>query len=140
MEKIIIQITSGRGPVECCRVVAKVQEKILAHARKLGIVTEVLDSKKADLKGTLLSAAILAKSPGGAQNSKSVKDSRDGPGSADLQAFIKEWRGTVQCLERLEQKILAWQTSQLISQQQTRWQEHNALERGNAVKTISEDL
>jgi peptide chain release factor len=27
MEKIIIQITSGRGPVECCRVVARVQER-----------------------------------------------------------------------------------------------------------------
>ncbi|HEX9509747.1 MAG TPA: peptide chain release factor H [Puia sp.] len=216
MEKIIIQITSGRGPIECCRVVARVQEKILAHARKMGVVTEVLDSKKADLKGTLLSATILAKSP---KDGKTANNA----GSADLQAFVKEWRGTIQwiapspyrkfhkrknwfvgveifdvkeqlqwnpkevvfetcrasgpggqnvnkvetavrgthtpsgiqvlamdsrsqwqnkqlCLERLEQKILAWQTSQLICQQQTRWQEHNALERGNAVKTISEDL
>jgi len=212
MDKIIIQITAGRGPVECGRVVARVQEKILAEARRLGIQAEVLHSHPADLKGALLSTTIQV------QNSRGKNS-----GSADLQAFIKEWRGTVQwiatspyrklykrknwfvgveifdvpaklqwnpkevvfetcrasgpggqnvnkvetavrgthtpsgiqvlamdsrsqlqnkklCLQRLEQKILAWQTSQLISQQQTRWQEHNVLERGNAVKTIIEDL
>ncbi len=77
MEKVIIQITSGRGPVECCRVVAKVQEKILMQARKNGIKTEVLENKKADLKGCLLSATILGE-------------------GGNLQAFIKEWRGTIQ--------------------------------------------
>ena len=44
------------------------------------------------------------------------------------------------CLERLEEKVLAWQTGQLLIQQQARWQEHNALERGNAVKTITAAL
>jgi peptide chain release factor len=204
MEKIIIQITSGRGPVECCRVVAKVQERILIQARKNAIKTEVLENKKADLKGCLLSATILAE-------------------GGNLQAFIKEWRGTIQwiasspfrrmhrrknwfvgveifdvkerlqwnpkevrfetcrasgpggqnvnkvetavrgihipsgirvlvmdsrsqsqnkklCLERLEVKVMAWQTGLLTGEQQTRWQEHDALERGNAVKTIIEDL
>jgi len=204
MEKIIIQITAGRGPVECCRVVAKVQERMLTQARKIAIETEVLENKKADLKGTLLSATILAK-------------------GENLQAFVKEWRGTVQwispspyrkfhkrknwfvgveifdvkerlqwnpkevifetcrasgpggqnvnkvetavrgthtpsgiqvltmdsrsqwqnkklCLERLEEKVLAWQTGLLTGEQQTRWREHDALERGNAVKTIIADL
>src|ERR1700748_536952 len=77
MEKVIIQITAGRGPVECCRVVAKVQERMLADARKNAIETEVLENKKGDLKGTLLSATILAK-------------------GHHLQAFVKEWRGTIQ--------------------------------------------
>ena len=204
MEKIIIQITAGRGPIECCRVVARVQESILRQARKNGIKTEVLDNKKADLNGTLYSATILAKGPA-------------------LQVLVKEWRGTVQwigkspyrkfqkrknwfvgvemfdvkevlqwdprdvvldtcrasgpggqnvnkvetavrgthlpsviqvlamdsrsqlenkrhCLKRLEEKVIAWQTSQLIIQQQARWQEHNSLERGNAVKTIVGEL
>jgi len=207
MGKLIIQITAGRGPIECCRVVARVQEKMLTQARKNAIEAEVLENKKADLRGTLLSATILVK----------------GGKGTNLEAFIKEWRGTVQwiapspyrkfhkrknwfvgveifevkdrlqwnpkevvfetcrasgpggqnvnkvetavrgthtpsgiqvlamdsrsqlqnkklCLERLEQKIFAWQTSQLIAQQQTRWQEHNVLERGNAVKTIIDEL
>ena len=245
MDKLIIQITAGRGPVECGRVVAKVQEKILAQARRLGIEAEVLHSQKAGLPGALLSATILVKETRGTQasacskvvrrgqRSQAIKSSKEltgsqssrnkGSGVVDLPAFIKEWRGTIQwiatspyrkfykrknwfvgveifdvpaklqwnpkevifetcrasgpggqnvnkvetavrgthtpsgiqvlamdsrsqwqnkqlCLQRLEQKILAWQTSQLISQQQTRWQEHNALERGNAVKTIIEDL
>lgn len=204
MEKVIIQITSGRGPAECSRVVAKVQERILAQARKSEIEAEVLENSNAGLKGALLSSTILAK-------------------GSNLQTFVKEWRGTIQwiaqspyrkmhkrknwfvgveifdvkeplrwnpkevifetcrasgpggqnvnkvetavrgthipsgikvlamdsrsqlqnkklCLERLEAKVLAWNTSQLISGQQNRWQEHNELERGNPVKTITEKL
>jgi peptide chain release factor len=200
MEKIIIQITAGKGPLECCRVVARVQERMLAHARKIGIEIEVLANEKADLNGTLSSSTILAKGPA-------------------LPAFVKEWRGTVQwigkspyrklhkrknwfvgvevfnvkevlqwdarevtletcrasgpggqnvnkvetavrgthrpsgiqvlamdsrsqlqnkklCLKRLEDKVMAWTTRQLIDQQRARWQEHQSLERGNAVKTI----
>ena len=77
MEKIIIQITAGRGPIECCRVVARVQEKMLLQARKNGLAIEVLENKKADLNGTLLSATLLVKGPA-------------------LEPFVKEWQGTVQ--------------------------------------------
>jgi peptide chain release factor len=184
--------------------VARVQEKMLTQARNNGIEMEVLENRKADLKGTLLSATILAK-------------------GKNLQAFVGEWRGTVQwiaqspyrkfhkrknwyvgveifdvkerlpwnpqevvfetcrasgpggqnvnkvetavrgthlasgiqvlamdsrsqlqnkklCLQRLQEKVLAWQTGQLLLQQQARWQEHNILERGNAVKTILDIL
>ncbi|HEY8916709.1 MAG TPA: peptide chain release factor-like protein, partial [Chitinophaga sp.] len=44
------------------------------------------------------------------------------------------------CLQRLKAKVLAWQTEQLVAQQQHQWQEHNVLERGNAVRTIKEEL
>lgn len=44
------------------------------------------------------------------------------------------------CLERLEAKVMAWQTQQLVDGQQNRWQEHNELERGNPVKVIEQQL
>jgi peptide chain release factor len=43
-------------------------------------------------------------------------------------------------MARLEAKILIWQTEQLMLQQQSQWQEHNVLERGNPVKTIKAEL
>jgi len=204
MEKIMIQITAGRGPIECCRVVARVQELMIKQARKQGIAIEVTENIQGDLEGTLLSATLLAAGP-------------------QLGAFIKEWRGTIQwiaqspyrkfhkrknwyagveifdvkqtfnwnpkdvvidtcrasgpggqnvnkvetavrgkhlpsgiqvlamdsrsqwqnkklCLERLEAKVMAWHTAQWQGGQQHRWQEHNILERGNPVKTITERL
>ena len=50
MDKIIVQITSGRGPIECCRAVARVQEMMLKQCKAKDIEVSVLDSKKADMK------------------------------------------------------------------------------------------
>jgi peptide chain release factor len=44
------------------------------------------------------------------------------------------------CLERLEAKFMAWQMEQLVARQQDQWQEHNELERGRAVKVITDKL
>jgi peptide chain release factor len=77
MDKVIIQVTSGRGPVECCRVVARVTELILRQAKNTGIEIAVLESKKGDINGTLLSATLLAT-------------------GKQLLPFIKEWEGTIQ--------------------------------------------
>jgi hypothetical protein len=81
MDKIIIQISAGRGPVECCRVVAKVQELMVKQARKEDLKIDVLENKKADLKGTLLSATLLAE-------------------GKHLAPFIKEWQGSVQWIHK----------------------------------------
>ena len=204
MKKIIIQITSGKGPAECCRVVACVQSIMMKQAKQQDIQIEVMENKAGELNGTLLSATMLAEGD-------------------NLDAFVKEWIGTVQwiaqspyrkyhkrknwfvgvaafdvkelmlwnpkdvkletcrssgpggqnvnkvetavrgthlpsglqvmamdtrsqlenkklCLARLEAKIMVWQTGQFKEQQQSQWQEHNALERGNPVKTIKQDL
>lgn len=43
MEKVYMQITSGRGPAECCRVVALVLEKILKQAAAKGVKTEIVE-------------------------------------------------------------------------------------------------
>ena len=43
MEKTYIQITSGRGPAECCRVVSIIVEKMLKEAKQQGIYAEVVE-------------------------------------------------------------------------------------------------
>ncbi len=204
MEKMMIQLTSGKGPAECCRAVACVQSLMMKQAKQLKIKLEVLNNEAGELNGTLLSSTMMASGD-------------------NLNAFIKEWKGTIQwiaqspyrkyhkrknwfvgvaafdvkelmqwnpkdvkletcrasgpggqhvnkvetavrgthlpsglqvlamdsrsqlenkklCLQRLEAKILVWQTAQLMQQQQNQWQEHIALERGNPVKTIKSDL
>lgn len=77
MDKIIIQITAGRGPEECCRVVAKVQELMLLEAAAQGVHIRVLEQKKGISKGCFLSATLLAEGP-------------------SLKAFTASWHGTVQ--------------------------------------------
>lgn len=77
MKKVVIQITSGKGPAECCRVVALVQQMLLKQAKQLRINTEVLENVKADHEGTLLSATLMVE-------------------AENLDAFIAEWHGTIQ--------------------------------------------
>ncbi|SER44264.1 peptide chain release factor H [Pedobacter rhizosphaerae] len=77
MEKMIIQITSGKGPAECCRVVACVQSLLMKDAKIKGIDLQVLDSKAGVLNRTLLSVALMAT-------------------GNNLTAFIAEWKGTIQ--------------------------------------------
>ncbi|HEY8959984.1 peptide chain release factor H [Chitinophaga sp.] len=204
MEQMIVQITSGRGPAECSRVVAKVQEIMIREARAAGISIQVLENVKGDLKGTLLSATLLLKGKNAAAFCQSWEgtiqwiaqspyrkfhkrknwfvgvsvfdikkqvqwDPKDvtleacraaGPGGqhvnkvetavrgthrpSGIQVLAMDSRSQLQnkqlCLERLEAKFLAWQTGELVKQQQQRWQEHNELERGDAVKVIRERL
>lgn len=204
MDNLIIQVTSGRGPAECTRVVARVVELMMKEAKKAGIEITVLESKKGDLKGTLLSALLKAKGAGmesfirewkgtvqwiaespyrkfhkrknwfvGVEvfdmkeqlkwNTKDVKLEScraSGPGGqhvnkvetavrgthipSGIQVLAMDSRSQLQnkqlCLERLETKFMTWQMEQLVKQQQDQWQEHNELERGRAVKVISERL
>lgn len=77
MEQKIIQITSGKGPEECERVVAKVLEKILKHVRASALEATLVESVKGNIAGTLLSAMILIKGKG-----------------ADV--LCKEWEGSIQ--------------------------------------------
>jgi peptide chain release factor len=79
MKKAIIQITSGRGPEECCRVVAKIEEMMMSQARELGITVTVLENTAGPLQGTLRSAIMMAEGP-----------------ESGLSAIIGQWRGTVQ--------------------------------------------
>jgi len=77
MKKLIIQITAGKGPLECSLVVAKVQDLMLKQASGAGLNLWVIESKKAELNNTLLSSTLLL-----------MGDNAD--------EFINEWNGTIQ--------------------------------------------
>ncbi|MDO5105241.1 peptide chain release factor H [Capnocytophaga sp.] len=75
MEKII-QITSGRGPLECQWVVAKVLKIFLEEAKEQGIEPQIIHREEGDENLTLKSVTILLK-------------------GTDLQGFLGNWLGSV---------------------------------------------
>ena len=75
--QIIIQITSGKGPTECCRVVFRIQELILKQAKQQQISIELIENVIGDIEGTLLSATLMAE-------------------GEKLGELILEWKGTIQ--------------------------------------------
>ena len=201
---MMIQITAGKGPAECCRVAACVKSLMLKQAKQQNIEIEILEDKPGELSGTLLSTTMMASGINLAEfikewagtiqwiaqspyrkyhkrknwfvgltafdvkemmqwNPKDVKLETcrsSGPGGQNvnkvetavrgthlpsgLQVMVMDTRSQLEnkklCMARLEAKIMVWQTEQLIAQQQSQWQEHNALARGNPVKTIKAEL
>lgn len=59
MQTNILQISAGRGPEECSRVVFLVLEKIIKDLNQLNIKYEILNTEEGRYKDTLLSANIL---------------------------------------------------------------------------------
>ena len=58
MEKTYIQITSGRGPVECCRVVVLIMQEIIRQAQQLGLETELVEHEDGPQDGCMFSATL----------------------------------------------------------------------------------
>ena len=86
MEKTYLQITSGRGPVECCRVVALVLEKILREAQKRKLRVEILEKETGPVTRTLLSAVVALEGAG-------------------CDVLADEWEGTVLWIARSPYRI-----------------------------------
>ncbi|MBI3883206.1 MAG: peptide chain release factor H [Sphingobacteriales bacterium] len=76
MEKKIIQITSGKGPAECERVVAKIAEKIMSEAKQHNIEATMIDSVNGQLKACYFSATLLLS-------------------GNNLDAFCNSWNGSI---------------------------------------------
>jgi peptide chain release factor len=72
-----MQITAGRGPIECAWVVARVLRIVLEEASQASLRTDVLDSVSGPLPGTLSSVLL----------------SIEGNGAPE---FIARWTGTIQ--------------------------------------------
>ncbi|KZS40944.1 peptide chain release factor H [Aquimarina aggregata] len=77
MKTKIIQITSGRGPVECCWVVAQVLKYFIEDIKVARIKYTLLHREVGAENGTLQSATIQLKGNG-------------------LEPFLKDWLGTIQ--------------------------------------------
>lgn len=73
----LLQITSGRGPAECCWVTSQVLKALLNEAKTAQINSEIIKREKAQMPGTLYSAVILLK-------------------GNSLEDFVKSWCGTIQ--------------------------------------------
>lgn len=84
--KIYLQITSGRGPAECCRVVALVLEKILLQARQLGLTAEVIEREEGEMNRTLYSAIIFLE-------------------GSKVDEIVDEWEGTIQWIAQSPYRI-----------------------------------
>ena len=74
MEKEYIQITSGRGPVECCRVVVLVMNKIVEQAKSKGYDVEVLEHEDGSNDGCMFSVTLAVEG----ENILPLKDEWEG--------------------------------------------------------------
>ena len=74
MEKEYIQITSGRGPAECCRVVVLVMNKIIEQAKSQGYEMEIVEHEDGPNDGCMFSATLAIE--GGSISS--IKDEWEG--------------------------------------------------------------
>ena len=76
MQEKIIQITAGRGPLECQWVVAKVLKTFLQEATQAGISYTILSREEGDANLTVKSVTLQLK-------------------GKELASFLKSWLGTV---------------------------------------------
>lgn len=198
--EIIIQITSGRGPAECCWAVSQVVKKMLEEASSANITSTMVQRNQGTETGTLDSALIrfsgknletFARSwtgtvlwvgqspyrrfhkrknwyiginhlisedlfhwndndirfqtlrssgPGGQHVNKTESAVRAIHHPTGLSVTASDSRSQLQnkklAIERLKIKLAQWQMNELLKNEQTNWQQHNTLERGNPVRVF----
>lgn len=76
MDKIILQITSGRGPAECCLLVARIFQIMMKEAENKKLKVLLLHSEKGQERGTFHSATFQME-------------------GNNVKQFTKEWLGSI---------------------------------------------
>ena len=76
MDKYYIQITSGRGPVECCRVVVLIMNQIMEQAKGLGYKAELVEHEEGPENGCMFSATLAVE-------------------GEDIKSLKNEWEGSI---------------------------------------------
>ena len=76
MDKYYIQITSGRGQVECCRVVVLIMNKIMEQAKGLGYKVELVEHEEGPENGCMFSATLAVE-------------------GEDIKSLKNEWEGSI---------------------------------------------
>ena len=204
MEKKIVQISAGRGPEECARVVYKCLEILCREAKENHLQISILDESPTKQKNCYSSVMLSVEGDGAASFTRAWvgsilwiaqspfrpmhkrknwfigissfeeqeqmewddKDVRfettraSGPGGQNVNKVETAVRGThlptciqvlamdsrsqlenkKHCLERLKAKVFFEEKAREIQQQQSLWQKHNELQRGNPIKTIKASL
>ena len=77
-----LQITSGRGPKECCWVVFQLAQYLISEANRKGLKTELIEAISAEESKTFKSALISVE------------------GDSGVTDFVNRWQGTVQWIGR----------------------------------------
>ena len=86
MDTRIIQITAGRGPAECCWVVAQVLKRFLEAVKKEPTAYKIIQREKGRENTTLQSVTIQLK-------------------GKDLEVFLSKWIGTIQWIGKSKSRV-----------------------------------
>ncbi len=107
-----LQITSGRGPQECCWVVFQLTQYLICEAKRKGLQTELIEAIPAEASKTFKSAS---------------------------QAQRSQYLNKKIALARLSQLLRERELESQSILEQHLWQRHNRLERGNAAHLFRGD-
>lgn len=107
-EKIYIQISAGRGPAECCWVVAQVLKILLKEISGFGLEYDIIDRQEGAQNRTLSSVLVVVNGVGMKQKLRTWEGTIQWIGKSPFRKFHKRknWFVGVSMFEELKQSQL----------------------------------